>query len=251
MNRIFLAILTAIAICGCNSSSRKENSSGDSAAAKPAARADSNGFVSLFDGKTTKGWHTYGKNTAGSAWKAEDGVLHLDASQKGDWQTKNGGDIVSDEEYENFDFKTEWKISRAGNSGIMFYVKEDAAKYQYAWYTGPECQIADNKENEDGKLIKHQAGDLYDLMSISKKVVKPAGEWNQVEIVVDKGKLDITINNEHVLSTTLWDDNWKKMVAGSKFKEWPAFGTFKTGRIALQDHGADVWFRNIQIKKLL
>lgn len=251
MNRTFLAILTAIAICGCNSSAKKENLTNDSAAATAADNnANSNTFVSMFDGKTTKGWHTYGKDTTGSAWKAEDGVLHLDASQKGDWQSKNGGDIVSDQEYENFDFKVEWKISRTGNSGIMFYVKEEPAKYQYAWYTGPECQIADNKENEDGKLIKHQAGDLYDLMSISKKVVKPAGEWNQVEIVADKGKLDITINNEHVLSTTLWDDNWKKLVAASKFKEWPAFGTFKTGRIALQDHGADVWFRNIQIRKL-
>jgi hypothetical protein len=87
-------------------------------------------------------------------------------------------------------------------------------------------------------------------MSISKDVVKPAGEWNQVEIVANNGKLDIYMNNEHVLSTTLWDDGWKKLVAGSKFKEWPAFGTFKTGRIALQDHGADVWFRNVEIKKL-
>jgi hypothetical protein len=248
MNRIFLLLIVAIAVSSCNSSAKKDNTAVDTVAT--VADSSSNAFAPLFDGKTTKGWHTYGKDTAGSAWKAEDGVLHLDASQKGDWQTKNGGDIVSNEEYENFDFKTEWKISKAGNSGIMFYVKEDPAKYQYAWYTGPECQVADNKENEDRKLIKHRAGDLYDLMSISKDVVKPAGEWNQVEIVANKGKLDIYMNNEHVLSTTLWDDGWKKLVAGSKFKEWPAFGTFKTGRIALQDHGADVWFRNVEIKKL-
>jgi hypothetical protein len=250
MNRIFLLLIVAIAISSCNSSAKKDNTAASTDTAATAADSRSNAFTPLFDGKTTKGWHTYGKDTAGSAWKAEDGVLHLDASQKGDWQTKNGGDIVSNEEYENFDFKTEWKISKAGNSGIMFYVKEDPAKYQYAWYTGPECQVADNKENEDGKLIKHRAGDLYDLMSISKDVVKPAGEWNQVEIVANKGKLDIYMNNEHVLSTTLWDDGWKKLVAGSKFKEWPAFGTFKTGRIALQDHGADVWFRNVEIRKL-
>ena len=252
MNRTFLILLTAIAIGGCNSPAKKDSAASDSTAAAAPAAADSssNAFVPMFDGKTTKGWHTYGKDSVGGAWKAQDGTLHLDASKKRDWQTKNGGDIVSDQEYENFDFKVEWKISRAGNSGIMFYVKEDPAKYQYAWYTGPECQVADNDENEDGKLIKHQAGDLYDLMSISKKVVKPAGQWNKVEIVANNGKLDITINNEHVLSTTLWDDAWKKLVAGSKFKEWPDFGTFKTGRIALQDHGADVWFRNIEIKKL-
>jgi exoribonuclease R len=184
------------------------------------------------------------------AWKAEDGVLHLDASQKGDWQTKNGGDMVSNEEYENFDLKLEWKISKAGNSGILFHVKEDTTKYKYSYFTGPECQVVDNKENEDGKLIKHRAGDLYDLISISKEVVKPAGEWNQLEIVCNNSKLDFTINGEHVLSTTLWDDNWKKLVAGSKFKEWPDFGTFKSGHIVLQDHGADVWYRNIEIKKL-
>ncbi|MEN0056272.1 MAG: DUF1080 domain-containing protein [Mucilaginibacter sp.] len=249
--KYILSILTVAACLGsCQSPASKSTASTPGNDNTPKAATDSTSFVSLFDGKTTKGWHTYGKDTAGSAWKAEDGVLHLDASQKGDWQTKNGGDIVSDQEYENFDFKTEWKISRAGNSGIMFYVHEDPAKYQYAWYTGPECQVADNKENEDGKLIKHRAGDLYDLMSISKDAVKPAGEWNQVEIVANKGKLDIYMNKEHVLSTTLWDDAWKKLIAGSKFKEWPAFGTFKTGRIALQDHGADVWFRNVEIKKL-
>ncbi|MDN3550435.1 3-keto-disaccharide hydrolase [Mucilaginibacter aquaedulcis] len=249
MKQVFSILAVAAYLSSCQSPASKSTSTPGNDNT-PKAATDSTSFVSLFDEKTTKGWHTYGKDTIGSAWKAEDGVLHLDASQKGDWQTKNGGDIVSDQEYENFDFKTEWKISRTGNSGIMFYVHEDPAKYQYAWYTGPECQVADNKENEDGKLIRHRAGDLYDLLSISKDVVKPAGEWNQVEIVANKGKLDIYMNKEHVLSTTLWDDNWKKLIAGSKFKEWPAFGTFKTGRIALQDHGADVWFRNIEIKKL-
>jgi hypothetical protein len=252
MRKLSLILLVGIAMSSCNSSSTKNTADTTLATDTVSAVKDTTaatGFMPLFDGKTTNGWHTYGKTTIGKAWKMEDGVLHLDASKKAEWQSADGGDIVTNDEYKNFDLKVEWKISKAGNSGIMFYVKEDP-KYEYAWHTGPETQIADNKENEDGKLIKHRAGDLYDLISISKEVIKPAGEWNKTEVIANNGKLEIIVNDEHVLSTNLWDDNWKKLVAGSKFKEWPDFGTFKKGRIALQDHGADVWFKNVEIKKL-
>lgn len=209
-----------------------------------------NGWISLFDGTSTKGWHSYGKATAGSAWKAEDGTLHLDASKKDGWQIKDGGDIVSDEEFENFHLKLEWKISKDGNSGVIFLVHEDTAKYKYVWFTGPEMQVLDNAGNEDGKIYKHHAGDLYDLIACSKETVKPYGEWNLAEIIVNKGKLELRLNGTTVVKTNLWDDNWKKLIAGSKFKSMPGFGTFHKGKIALQDHGFDVWFRNIEIKKL-
>jgi hypothetical protein len=180
----------------------------------------------------------------------EDSALHLDASVKADWQTKNGGDIVTDKEYENFHLKLDWKISKGGNSGIMFYVKEDTSKYKYPWETGPEMQVVDNVGHPDGKSPLTSAGSLYDLIPVSKNSVKPAGEWNAVEIIADHGKLDLYLNSEHVISTTLWDDAWRKLIAGSKFATMHDFGTFKKGRISLQDHGADVWFRNIKIKRL-
>src|SRR5689334_9530857 len=91
------------------------------------------GWVSLFDGKTTKGWHSYGKTAAGEAWKVADGALYLDASKKADWQSKSGGDLVSDGEYENFHLKLDWKISKNGNSGIIFWVQDDPSKYKYVW----------------------------------------------------------------------------------------------------------------------
>ena len=207
-------------------------------------------WESLFDGVTSSGWHSYGKDSLGKAWKMEDSALHLDASVKSDWQTKNGGDIVTDKEYENFHLKLDWKISKGGNSGIMFYVKEDTAKYKYPWETGPEMQVVDNVGHPDGKSPLTSAGSLYDLIPVSKNSVKRAGEWNAVEIIADHGKLDLYLNNEHVISTTLWDDAWRKLIAGSKFATMPDFGTFKKGRISLQDHGADVWFRNIKIKRL-
>ncbi|TZF84586.1 DUF1080 domain-containing protein [Pedobacter sp. BS3] len=205
------------------------------------------GWVSLFDGKTTNGWHTYGSTVAKGAWKVEDGVLHLDASlnKKGE-----GGDLVTNEEFGDFDLKLEWKISPKGNSGIIFYVHEDPAQYKHTYNTGPEMQVLDNDGHPDGKIHKHRAGDLYDLIPCTKETVKPVGEWNQAEIISKGGKLDFYLNGTKVVSTTLWDDNWKKMVAGSKFATMPGFGTFKTGKIALQDHGNDVWYRNIMIKKL-
>ena len=109
-------------------------------------------------------------------------VFIPDTSSKKDWQTANGGDIVTDEEFDNFDFKVEWKISPAGNSGLIFYVHEDTVKFKHSFESGPEMQIVDNDGHPDGKLIKHQAGDLYDLISCNKKTVKPISEWNQAEI---------------------------------------------------------------------
>ena len=208
------------------------------------------GWEILFDGKTTNGWHNYGKQNVGNEWKVEDGVLHLDASEK----DKEGGDLTTDEEYGNFDLKLDWKISEKGNSGIIFYVHEDPAKYPESYQTGIEMQILDNGTptrlgQPDGKLYTHRAGDLYDLLA-SKEVAKPLGQWNQIEIKSLNGKLDFYMNGVHTLSTHLWDDNWQKMVAISKFKKMPDFGTFKKGKISLQDHGDDVWFRNIRIKRL-
>jgi hypothetical protein len=245
---VFILVVSIIS-CNNNSSEQKENKS-EMTTTSPNMLTDDerkDGWQLLFNGASTKGWHNYGGAPVGYAWSISDTSLYFDGSLKRDTLSQ---DITSDEEFGNFHLKLEWKIDTNGNSGIMFYVNDDTSKYSRPYHTGPEMQVLDNNGHPDAKIPKHRAGDLYDLISCSKETVKPALQWNQVEIKSVNGKLDFWLNGENVVSTQLWDDNWKKMVANSKFKQWPDFGTFKKGKICLQDHGNKVWFRNIKIKKL-
>lgn len=243
--------LSAIALSGamliaCNSSSTT-SSEPDSAITDTttAMQATDAGWVNLFDGSSLNGWHTFGSSDAGSAWTVDSNSIRLNASAK-----DGRGDLVSNESYENFDLKYDWKISKGGNSGLLFYVQDDKPKYEDTYKTGPEMQVLDDERHDDRKKPSHRAGSLYDMIQATPGAVKPAEEWNTAEIISNNGKLDFYLNGVHVVNTTIFDDNWKKMLDNSKFKEWPAFGTFKSGHIALQDHGNDVWFKNIQIRKL-
>lgn len=246
MTKLLLAVFFAVSAAGCSSTKTSSTMPADNTLSE---KEKNDGWQMLFDGASLNNWHSYGKQSAGKAWVVADNSIHLDTSAKENWQVRDGGDILTAEEYGNFHLKLDWKIAKDGNSGVMFYIKEDSVKYQYPWYTGPEMQVLDNNGHPDAKITKHRAGDLYDLI-VSKETVKAAGEWNHAEIVSDKGSLKFYLNGENTLTTTLWDDNWKQLVAGSKFKERPDFATYREGKIALQDHGNAVWFKNIKIKKL-
>ncbi|WP_118194081.1 3-keto-disaccharide hydrolase [Albibacterium indicum] len=227
-----LSIVSMIALVSCSSANKI---SGD------------DGWVDLFDGETTNGWHTYGKEEAGAAWEVVDGSLYLNVEGK---SKEDRGDLVTDKEYENYHLKLEWKISEGGNSGIIFNVHEDKDKYGATYSTGPEMQVLDNDKHADGKIHKHRTGDLYDLIASSSEPMKPVGEWNQAEIISNQGELEFILNGVSVVKTTMWDDSWKELIAGSKFADWPGFGTYRKGKIALQDHNDPVWYRNIKIKEL-
>ena len=195
--------------------------------------------VVLFDGKSLDAWRGYKKEKIGKGWKVADGVLEFDGS--------GGGDIVTKEEFENFELTLEWKVSEGANSGIMYRVTMgDGAPY----LSGPEYQILDDAKHRDGKNTKTSAAALYGLYEAKDKKLVEVGKWNTAKIVQVGNKVEHWLNGKKVVSAEIGSDDWKKKVAGSKFKNWKKFGASAKGRIALQDHGDKIWFRNIKIKKL-
>jgi len=206
------------------------------------------GWKLLFDGKTTEGWHTYLKDSVGSKWQVKDGTLTFDPSQP----KEGGGDIVTNDEYENYELALEWKISKGGNSGIIFDIQEDP-KFGATYLTGPEMQVLDNINAEDNKKENHLAGCLYDMSgdaSVSKP--KPVGEWNQVRILQDKGKLTFWLNGTKTFEGQIGSEEWNHMVANSKFsnKAFSDFAKVAKGKIALQEHPGSSQWRNIKIRPL-
>lgn len=207
------------------------------------------GWRLLFDGKSTAGWRNYGKQRIGPAWTVQDGSLSLDNSLKKGWQTYDGGDIVSEEVFENYELVLHWKVAPGGNSGIIYNVQE-SPKHDYPWQTGPEMQVLDNTQHPDGKIFKHRAGDLYDLIPCRFVAVNPAGEWNEARLVQQKGVVEHWLNGHLMLSYDMNKPEWIALIKGSKFKDMPDFGRVAKGRICLQDHGDRVWFKNIKIRPL-
>ncbi|MFK7903663.1 MAG: family 16 glycoside hydrolase, partial [Chitinophagales bacterium] len=209
------------------------------------------GWTLLFDGKSMDGWHNYGKETVGKSWKVKEGALMLETSigEEGSRKVVDGGDILTDNQYENFELTLEWKIQACGNSGIFYNVVE-SSEYDAVWWTGPEMQVLDNVCHPDAKYPKHRAGDLYDLISCKYETVKPAGNWNQARIVSKNGKVEHWLNGRKLVDFEMFTPEWETMIAGSKFKGMSGFGMAKKGHIALQDHGDEVWYRNLKVREL-
>jgi len=202
------------------------------------------GWQLLFDGKTTAGWHGYNMKGIYSAWRVADGELYLDAT------APDRGDIITDQEFENYELMLEWKITDCGNSGIIFNSIE-SPKYKHAYETGPEMQILDNACAPDAKIPKHRAGNLYDLIAPATESAKPANQWNAVRIISNKGHLELWLNGALQAETTMFTPEWEAMIAKAKWKNYPDFGKSNKGRVMLQgDHEGRVSFRNIKVRLL-
>ncbi len=205
------------------------------------------GWKLLFDGSTLTGWKTYNRTDMASSWGVKDGAIFLDAKKGRSDVAK--GDLVTLEDYDDFEFSVEWKISDCGNSGIMYRIVEDP-KYKQPYLTGPEMQVLDNKCHPDAKIITHRSGDFYDVMASKTENVKPAGEWNSVRIIMKGYKLEQWQNGVRQIKLTLGSDEINAIVEKSKWKNQKDWGKALIGKIGLQDHGDAVWFRNIKIRSL-
>jgi hypothetical protein len=254
-------LIAAMVTGGCNMQGNKQKKEKGKEEVVAIATADKpntlskkeleNGWMLMFNGLTPDGWRSYnGESFPEQGWEVVDGTLHVIGSGRG--EAGGGGDILFDRKFSNFELSLEWKVSEGGNSGIFYLAQEIPG--EPVWKNAPEMQILDNEKHPDAKLGKdgnRAAGALYDLIPGKAEAVKPAGEWNKVKVMVYKGTVVHTVNGENVLEYHLWTDDWKAMVAESKFKEYEHFvNPASEGYIVLQDHGDDVWFRNIKIREL-
>lgn len=205
------------------------------------ATAPEDGFAALFDGTSLQGWRNFKGEGPVKGWKVEDRQIVYDG--------KPGarGDLITEKQYTDFELQLEWKISEAGNSGVIFHATEEE---DYPWRTGPEMQILDNEKHGDGHSPLTSAGSNYALIAVSQDAVKPALQWNAIRLVVKGSHVEHWLNGIKVVDYHLWSDEWKALVAASKFNDMPNYGMRKSGHIVLQDHSDMVWFRNIRIKEL-
>lgn len=201
------------------------------------------GWKMLFDGSSTDAWRGYKtRQFPAEHWVIEDDMLKC-LGKDG-----SSADIVSREQYGDFELILEWKISPNGNSGIMYRVTE---KHDTTWQTGPEYQILDDAGHGKEKTDWQSAGALYELQKpAAEKVVKPAGEWNQTRILVRRNRIEHWLNGVKVVEQLTDGEDWINRIAASKFKSYEGFGMQPRGHIALQDHGDEVWYRNIRIRDL-
>ena len=227
---------------------------------------DEEGFIVLFDGQTLNGWRGYGMEVPPTSWEVADGAIHLKGSGTGEAQVEGGGDLIFAHKFQNFELQLEYKISEGGNSGIFYLAQEvkDAESQEYLpiWQSCSEYQVLDNAKHPDAQLGvdgNRQAASLYDMIPAKPQNANPAGEWNQAKIMVYKGTVVHGQNGQNVLEYHLWTPKWTQMLQDSKFAEGGDFpyafnllnnmgGENHEGYIGLQDHGDDVWYRNIRIK---
>jgi Domain of Unknown Function (DUF1080) len=203
------------------------------------------GWKLLFDGKTLNGWKMYQNKTA-DCWGAKDGELYCKGSttDKSDLRA----DIITAEQYENYELSVDWKIAPGGNSGIIYNATEE---YPASYQSGPEYQLIDDEGFSGGKLEDWQkTGADYAMYTATSRPTKPIGEYNTSKIVVKGAHREYWLNGVKVVEFEAWSDDWNKRKSVGKWKDTPGYGMAKKGYICLQDHGSGVWFKNIKIRKL-
>ncbi len=224
-------------------------------ASRPALAADaplnkltdderSAGFKLLFDGKTTDGWRGYKMKEMPPGWKVKSGILTRVAGGEGGKGAGGGDDIVTVDQYDNFELRLEWRVGKGVNSGILYRAIEDAAT---SWHVAPEMQVLDNAGWGE-KETRHHAGALYDLYAPAKDVTRKPGSWNEVKLVANGNHIEHWLNGTKVVECEMNGDDWNERVAKSKFRDKPKFAKATKGHIVLQDHSGNIEYRNIRLR---
>ena len=248
MKKLILSVgLTMALFTSCKEKTEKTEAKNIAETTTEETQPEDNDWEVLFDGSNLDKWHAY-NGQAPTQWKIVDDALVFTPAENREG-TEN---LVTNEKYTSFVLTLDWMISEGGNSGIMWAVEENP-EYHEPYYTGPEIQILDDERHPDAKAgTTHRSGALYDMIAAPEGVVNPAGEWNSYEITIDYTNNEgiIVMNGEEVVTFPVKGEEWKGMVGDSKFADWEACGKAETGLLALQDHGHQVSFKNIKIKKL-
>lgn len=211
----------------------------------PAAEEDemaASEWVELMD---PSDWRGYNQDSLPSNWSIKDNVIEC-FGEAGDV----GGDIISMETYDNFEFAFEWKITKGGNSGAFYHVVEDTI-YHSPYETGPEYQLLDDVGFEEPIEDWQKTGANYAMhIANENKTLKPVGEWNTSKIVFNRGKAEHWLNGQKIVEFDKNSQDWLEKRNSGKWNDYPDYGKANDGYLALQDHGAGVWFRNVRVRRL-
>jgi len=233
------ALACLVASTACAGAGGQQASMASSGMNELTAQERADGWELLFDGHSLDGWRGYNRQDMPDGWAAQDGTLTT--SGRGD------GDIITDRTFTDFELSLDWRVEAGGNSGVFYRAAEGQ---EQIYWSAPEMQVLDDERHPDGQDPRTSAGSDYALYGAERGVVHPAGEWNHVRIVVRGSHVEHWLNGVRVVTYDLGSSEWERLVAASKFADWPAYGRAASGHIGLQDHGDPVWFRNIKIREL-
>jgi Domain of Unknown Function (DUF1080) len=246
--KTILSLPLAVFLFACGSQPKTETTEATTeitAAVQLTEQQKAEGWRLLFDGQTTNGWKIF-KDRKNNSWEVADGILHCKAPSEVAGVENERSDLMTTEQFENFEFSVEWKIAAQSNSGIIFRVTEE---YEQPYFTGPEYQLIDDAGYPQEKDVHFTAAN-YDVHAVPAKKMNPVGEWNTTKIVAQGNHIEHWLNGEKVLEYEIGSEDWTKRKNASKWKDVVGYCVPKKGSIDLQDHGGEAWFRNIMIRVL-